>query len=946
MIEKAGSHIKILIISDDSAIHSLAQQISTAKGHHVFIYKTGWEGLAAVPSQQFDLLVLDVMLPDTEGYAVLSQLRRENNRLPVLMMTPHNDDASLSRAYEAGATDFIAKPIRLQVLIQRIRYLLRTDRTQKALEKSETRARKLVEALPDMLFRVDLSGTILEVNRPKEGLFVDIPKSLVGRKVCHVAPVLLANKIRDKFHLAIRDGGSQIFEYGMRQKRQLLVREIRLYATNDREVMILLRDVTDRRRAERESRRRMSLYRALFNNNHASMLLIDPNTFRIVDANPAACYYYGYSWKQLTGMEIFDINILHQNKCKVKMKQAHWLQNNFFQFQHRRADGTIRDVEVCSGPIAVNGRSLLYSIIHDVTDRRYAEQKLINANRLLHLFGECNAAVARADQELSLLKNICRLMVEQGHYQFAWVGYAGTYPTKKIYPVVHWGGESDLNLDPEVFLDPPDACQEAIGRAVRDGHAVIANDLKDGTSDPTLCDKDRQSGFVSNLVLPLINGQNVIGVLSLYSTDVCIATDDEIALLQRLVDNLSHGIVAIRGRQETKKGEVILRRREQQYRDLSHEFKTVLDGIPDSLVLFDQDFRIVWANHGAQSLMDSLSLLAPGNVCLWSSQDETKCCDVCLVRRCFASGQAEADTRKMSDGKVIEVKVFPLRDERGRTNRVIRLISDVTENIRFREDQMRSSRLASLGELAAGVAHEINNPTGLLLHNLPLIEEIFCDLEKHLSTLSLPSDLKIGKLSIDRAREVLPLVIGDMLRGVGQIKSIVDDLKNYARKEPIELTEEVNLNDVVDAALRLLSNTIKKMTDRLTINLADDLPRFRGCFQRIEQVVINLIQNACQSLSDRSKGIWVETRYCTDTSCLILEIHDEGRGIAAEHLEFVTDPFFTTRRNDGGTGLGLSVSSHIVKAHGGKLSFRSKLGSGTSTTLKLTALPRETCQQM
>ena len=130
-----------------------------------------------------------------------------------------------------------------------------------------------------------------------------------------------------------------------------------------------------------------------------------------------------------------------------------------------------------------------------------------------------------------------------------------------------------------------------------------------------------------------------------------------------------------------------------------------------------------------------------------------------------------------------------------------------------------------------------------------------------------------------------------------------------------------------------MSNYIKTATGNFRLELLEDIPPVRGSFQKIEQVLVNLLENACQALTSRKQGIRV--RSSLRQNQVEISVQDEGRGITAADLVRLGDPFFTTRRESGGTGLGLSVSSAIVREHGGRLEFSSQKGEGTSATLFL-----------
>ena len=262
------------------------------------------------------------------------------------------------------------------------------------------------------------------------------------------------------------------------------------------------------------------------------------------------------------------------------------------------------------------------------------------------------------------------------------------------------------------------------------------------------------------------------------------------------------------------------------------------------------------------------------------------------------------------------------------------------EQLRLHQQQLvQADKLAALGVLVSGVAHEINNPTGLLLLDLPTVKATLLDaldvLDSRRDTIGEPA---LGGLGYARVREELPRMLDEMLAAARRIKHIVDDLKDFARREDAPRLEPVDLNAVARAAVRLAGNALRKATSRFQMELARDLPPVRAHPQRIEQVVVNLLLNACEALPDASRGVRLVTRCDGAPGWITLEVSDEGVGIAPEHLARVTEPFFTTKRETGGTGLGLSVSSGIVKEHGGTLELSSTPGAGTTATLMLPRL--------
>jgi len=202
-------------------------------------------------------------------------------------------------------------------------------------------------------------------------------------------------------------------------------------------------------------------------------------------------------------------------------------------------------------------------------------------------------------------------------------------------------------------------------------------------------------------------------------------------------------------------------------------------------------------------------------------------------------------------------------------------------------------------------------------------------------------DFKAGGLRFSELREKLPEIFANIQGGAQRIKTIVDELRDYARERPADFTTTVQINNIVKSALILISNLLKKSTDNLQVEYSEDIPPLKGDYQRLEQVMVNLLQNACQALHDKKAGISIRTLYDQTKGCVIVEVIDQGEGIIPNDINHIKDPFFTTKRDIGGTGLGLSISTSIMADHNGSLKIESAPGKGTAACLVLPLPPKD-----
>ena len=271
--------------------------------------------------------------------------------------------------------------------------------------------------------------------------------------------------------------------------------------------------------------------------------------------------------------------------------------------------------------------------------------------------------------------------------------------------------------------------------------------------------------------------------------------------------------------------------------------------------------------------------------------------------------------------------------------KVTREKKQAEEQARVKQEQLfQAAKMVSLGTLVSGVAHEINNPiTSIMLH-APNLGRMWTSMLPILDGYHAANgDFSIGATFYSRIRDRIPDMLSGITEDARRVRDIVADLKDFARDNPSAMGDLVDLNDVVGKAVGLTANLTKKSTRRFTMTCHENLPCFRGNAQRIGQVVINLVVNACQALPDADCAVTVSTGVDEDRQHVFCEIRDEGAGIDAATLKRITDPFFTTRREKGGTGLGLAISDRIVRDHGGSMIFESTPGTGTTVRVEFPA---------
>jgi signal transduction histidine kinase len=271
-------------------------------------------------------------------------------------------------------------------------------------------------------------------------------------------------------------------------------------------------------------------------------------------------------------------------------------------------------------------------------------------------------------------------------------------------------------------------------------------------------------------------------------------------------------------------------------------------------------------------------------------------------------------------------------------------IAQRTKELALAQDHLvQSEKLASIGQLAAGVAHEINNPIGYIFSNFGTLERYLLALFQMLAAYEqaeashghLPTTVALQALrkeiELDFLKEDIPILMRESKEGIVRVRKIVQDLKDFSHVDASPDWQFANLHDGIDSTLNVVNNEVKYKAD--LVKDYGDIPEVQCIPAQINQVVLNLLVNAAHAIGVERGRITVRTRAEGDK--VWIEVADTGSGIPKEILPRIFDPFFTTKSIGKGSGLGLSLSYGIIQKHHGTIDVQTELGKGTSFRVSL-----------
>ncbi len=428
-----------------------------------------------------------------------------------------------------------------------------------------------------------------------------------------------------------------------------------------------------------------------------------------------------------------------------------------------------------------------------------------------------------------------------------------------------------------------------------------------------------------------------------------------------------------------------------------NKLRIVLDSLNEDIVSLDSNFNIVSVNQAFVERLhchpndvvgrNCFEICGSGEPPLCNSQIEP------LITKVFDNSQPQhlliTDQKELESNTYKQIACLPILNENGQVIQVVVVSKDITED-RHKSEEIQSlnnqlietssqietknyklektlkqlentqaqivqsEKMASIGQLAAGVAHEINNPTGFVSSNLKTLgdylheigelfqkyKEMSVDLQSDENKTKFPQN--VGEalenikafekdIDIDFLMKDITDLIGDCREGTDRIKKIVRDLKDFAHPGEDRL-QSVNINNGLDSTLNVVTNEIKY---KATVHKDfDKIPMVRAFPQQLNQVFMNILLNAAQAIEEKG-DIHVRTRF--KDGFVEVVIRDNGCGISQNNISKIFDPFFTTKEVGKGTGLGMNIAYNIIQKHSGTITVSSEVSKGTAFTIRIPA---------
>ncbi|NTV10628.1 MAG: PAS domain S-box protein [Zoogloea sp.] len=676
----------------------------------------------------------------------------------------------------------------------------------------------------------------------------------------------------------------------------------------------------DAQALSRESYRNQLLLRTASDGIH----ILEGVSGTLVKVSDSFCTQLGYRRDELIGMNIaaLDAGLAHDPLACTKRR----LQGGrtVFETLHRRKDGSIFDVEVSATYVEIDGQDLIFAASRDITGRKRAEQEQKRLNRALRLLNDCNLALVHAGSEAELLADICRLMVEEGGYLAAWVGFAEHDAARTVRPVALSGEGAEYLRDIEISWSDTEHGGGPTGTAIRTGQTQVSRDCLNNPAVQPWRESALKYGYQSSISLPLVSEKGSLGALSIYSAEPDAFSESEVSLLEGLARDLAFGIEAQR-----------THARLEAERAFS---QSLIDSLPGVLYVIRSDGRFLRWNTAFEEVSGKTAqeVAAANPLDFFDGLDR----DLVAARMAdvFANGEAMAEARMLIrdgnflpylftgrravlDGELLLVGMgvdvssikqmeFELQKHR---DHLEELVAQRTAELVAARQAAEAASLAK-STFLANMSHEIRTPMNAII--------------------GFTQGMRRGATSPEQA---------DKLDKIGtaahHLLSVINDVLDMSKIEAGKFSLEpadFEIEQVLGNVFTLIQDRAKAKGLALAVDIDPALSgSFHGDALRLGQILLNYAGNAVKFTEQGSIVFRARLVEQTPAESLVrFEVSDTGIGIAPETQARLFQAFeqadSSITRRYGGTGLGLAISRRLAQLMGGEVGVDSEPGCGST----------------
>ena len=642
----------------------------------------------------------------------------------------------------------------------------------------------------------------------------------------------------------------------------------------------------------------------------AQLMEINAAGLRVIEADDAS---------QLLGQSLMPI-VAPEDREAVRAVLESVVRGEMHTTQFRiiGLKGTARWLEMSAVPFhsEETGQNLVLGVSHDITASKVADEKVRRLNRLYAVSSAINQAIVRMNKTQELYEQACRIAVELGGLTMAWVGLVDA-GNNLLQPAAIWGRN-------EGYLDTIRIPLGELGRgpasaAIRTGAPACCTDIAAPEAVFGSKSEALQRGYRTCAAFPLKAKGKYIGALVVYGDQPGYFDTEELQLLNALAENISFAVESQERERRRLEAESALRDSEQRYRD-------IVELSPDAIILYRNGLaeyvnpaglKLLRATEAGQVIgRTPLDLFLPGG-----SRHRHRAAPPSSGQ---AGHRAAGRKRKFAplDGTMLDVETAAV-SFKDRGDVVIQSVCrDVTERRKLEQQFLRAQRMESVGTLAGGIAHDLNNVLGPIITAIELLKIRFTDAD---------------------SQEVIDIIGSSAQRGADMVRQVLSFARGIEGKRM-----ELKVHHLVREIEKIANDTFLKNI-RIRTSLPPDLWPVVGDPTQLHQVLLNLCVNARDAmphggtLSITGENIVLDTHYAglnleaKTGPYVVLQVEDTGTGMPPNVIDLIFDPFFTTKDIGKGTGLGLSTSLAIVKSHGGFIRVYSEEGKGTKLKVYIPA---------